>query len=76
MLLHIYRKVKKNTSVSANILEKGKVVSASRQNIYFYLGYTRCKIYWAKLEGPRGSDFNFVIKSLRRHEKLGSIPKV
>jgi hypothetical protein len=50
--------------------------SASRQNIYFYLGYTRCKIYWAKLEGPRGSDFNFVIKSLRRHEKLGSIPKV
>ena len=49
MLLHIYRKVKKNTSVSANILEKGKVVSAGRQNIYFYLGYTE-----------QGSDFNFV----------------
>jgi len=26
MILHIYRPMKKNTSVSANILKKGKVV--------------------------------------------------
>jgi hypothetical protein len=48
----LYLLSKKKPSVSANILEKSKGEgSISRQNIYFYLGYTE-----------QGSDFNFVQK--------------